>query len=903
MIPARIDSTLSDPLEDGLPGAPVRQHPGGDSSGRLEAEQVLVAEGTYGEALTIDKNLTLSGGYDGEDWDQPREQGWHETTVDASGLDRSVIRILNIDVTLDWLTITHRKRAAGGGIYCEGGDQTITSCQILYNTTWNGAPAQAGGDGGGVYALDASVLLEDSEIGGNQTGSGGQGTSDAAAGRGGYGGGLYAQSSTVEISACRFWSNATGAGGNDDQGYITSGDGGDGGGIYAESSTLQIDASTFNWNHTGPGGDKTFEYGSAGGGGNGGVLCLRGGTAAEIVDCTFDNNSTGPGGTGKATLDTSGGPGGHGGAVYCESSTLTAPGRFVQTEYDRRRGRIVGAVAAVWVRAMGGTLYSLSSIVALTDCEFVFNLTGRTGYYRYASPSGRGGEACFLKSEVTIDECLFQRNKTGDGMAAARGNGESGRGGGLFFDSCPGVRVYNCTIAENGTGDLKGTEGENLNRTGDGGGLAILNSRARVENTLIYGNFTGDGDDPGGYANSSGNGGGIYCANNTEVIIAGCTIAANRCGVGGTSYYLPLNGSGGGIYTDTTTILVNTILWANVRSDVVGMNAANVSYCDITDWVFDGVNHNVSANPHFVDMANNNYLLRPDSPCIDQGDDAAVSPEGMIDLGGNSRIAGSAVDMGAYEYHADLLPPGNVAELTAAGGDRRVSLHWTNPGDADFAGVKILRKEGGYPIDPIDGKVIYNGSGTGCFDWAVTNGTIYYYAAFAYDEVLNYSSGVTTIAMPVESDQPRIIGNTTVFPNISTVANRRAMPFVMNEAGTLTSISIYHQGGTGDAILAVYDDAGRQPGARLARRTRRRSTAPKAGKRLPCRTLSSSPRVRQSGWHGSLRTIRACDGPKGVRAVRPRLRPGRTECPTPSAKRAYTMESTVSMRTMVRDRT
>ena len=148
--------------------------------------------------------------------------------------------------------------------------------------------------------------------------------------------------------------------------------------------------------------------------------------------------------------------------------------------------------------------------------------------------------------------------------------------------------------------------------------------------------------------------------------------------------------------------------------------------------------------------------------------------------------------------------------------DRQVRLSWTNPSDADFEGVKILRKTGGYPANPLDGTVVYNGSGVSCLDHALTNGVIYHYAAFSYDEAVNYSTGATVIAMPVESSQNQRIGNTTVFPNISTVANRRAMPFVMNEAGSLTSISIYHQGGTGRAILAVYGDASGRPGSRLA---------------------------------------------------------------------------------------
>ncbi len=59
------------------------------------------------------------------------------------------------------------------------------------------------------------------------------------------------------------------------------------------------------------------------------------------------------------------------------------------------------------------------------------------------------------------------------------------------------------------------------------------------------------------------------------------------------------------------------------------------------------------------------------------------------------------------------------------------------------------------------------------------------------------------------------VGHTTVFSNVSAVANRRAIPAVAGQAGTLDSITIYHQGGTGHAILAVYSDASGLPGTLL----------------------------------------------------------------------------------------
>jgi len=53
-------------------------------------------------------------------------------------------------------------------------------------------------------------------------------------------------------------------------------------------------------------------------------------------------------------------------------------------------------------------------------------------------------------------------------------------------------------------------------------------------------------------------------------------------------------------------------------------------------------------NPQFANLVNNDYTLTKGSPCIDSGlDDAWMMS--ALDLGGNRRHRGVAVDMGAYE--------------------------------------------------------------------------------------------------------------------------------------------------------------------------------------------------------------------------------------------------------------
>lgn len=189
---------------------------------------------------------------------------------------------------------------------------------------------------------------------------------------------------------------------------------------------------------------------------------------------------------------------------------------------------------------------------------------------------------------------------------------------------------------------------------------------------------------------------------------------------------------------------------------------------------------------------------------------------GMPDsFGASTTTTGFYSIYATYSTGLDVTAPGKVGNLTAAAGNGQISLSWINPGDADFAGVKVLRKQGSYPANPTDGTVVYSGTGTNCVDSGLTNGTKYSYAVFSFDEVPNYSGAATVAGTPAASGVDKTVGNTTVFPNVSAVTNRRAVPYVMSETGFLQSITIYHQGGTGHAILAVYADAGGLPGARL----------------------------------------------------------------------------------------
>jgi PKD repeat protein len=93
-----------------------------------------------------------------------------------------------------------------------------------------------------------------------------------------------------------------------------------------------------------------------------------------------------------------------------------------------------------------------------------------------------------------------------------------------------------------------------------------------------------------------------------------------------------------------------------------------------------------------------------------------------------------------------------------------------------------------------DPSVTYNTAGT--YDVSLTA-----YNSAGNDTETKYNYITVTEATPT-------VGNTTVFGSTSTSAYRRAMPFTMPQNGDITSVTMYHTGGSGSMILGVYDGSG-----------------------------------------------------------------------------------------------
>ena len=107
-----------------------------------------------------------------------------------------------------------------------------------------------------------------------------------------------------------------------------------------------------------------------------------------------------------------------------------------------------------------------------------------------------------------------------------------------------------------------------------------------------------------------------------------------------------------------------------------------------------------------------------------------------------------------------LLPP---SDLAASAGNTQVSLTWTDPGDetsggqvvAEWEFTRIVRKVGSAPVNQNDGVIVLDSTVKNQYlsepfvDTGLTNGTTYYYGAFACSAAGAWSDGTFVSAVPV----------------------------------------------------------------------------------------------------------------------------------------------------------
>ena len=303
----------------------------------------------------------------------------------------------------------------------------------------------------------------------------------------------------------------------------------------------------------------------------------------------------------------------------------------------------------------GGGMGNDNSSPTVTNCTFSSNITNFGG--------GMGN----ISSSPTVDGCIFTDNSAY----------ESGGGMGNHESSNP--TVTNCTFTDNSAED------------DSGGGIYNETDCSPIVTSCTFSGNTAS------YA-----GGGMENTYSSNPIVTNCTFSSNT-----TNYY------GGGMdnYESSPTVtncsfsgnqawwygggmdnylswpvVTNCVLWGNTAPSGPQIYNDNsnptITYSDVQgSWPGTG---NIDADPCFVNLAESNYRLLSNSPCIDAGNNSAVPAGVTTDLDGFARFIdgdsnGTAiVDMGAYEYYCSCTaPPGKATTPYPANGAINVNRSTT----------------------------------------------------------------------------------------------------------------------------------------------------------------------------------------------------------------------------------
>ncbi len=428
---------------------------------------------------------------------------------------------------------------------------------------------------------------------------------------------------------------------------------------------------------------------------------------ATVIDCQGSEKSPHRGftiancnGAEIAGLTITNGLASAGGAVYCENSTVemtscriignaTLAGTGTSTSAGGPGGGICAMASALVLRACdirgntagqgmdsregrggsggdGGGVYAMSSVVYVLDCTVADNTAGAGGSYDFGPGRGGHGGGIYCDSLLLEDSRIIGNaaGRGGDGMQAAEG----GQGGAVY---CARAAIENCTIEAN----TAGAGGDSTNgdkgiagKGGDGGGVFCSDS-LDIAGSLVIGNRCGsDGLGLGlDLAGLNASGAGIWCY---LAVIDHCTIASNAAGQakGALDDVEALTTAGAGVFCTGQANITNSIVWGNAPDQLVGLDCEGVAYCDIEGDACPIDQGNISADPLFVrpghwDDLNDpsaawvagDYDLASGSLCIGAGDPNYVPDPNATDLDGNPRLAGRAVDIGAYEFQS-LVP-------------------------------------------------------------------------------------------------------------------------------------------------------------------------------------------------------------------------------------------------------
>ncbi|MEM7310370.1 MAG: right-handed parallel beta-helix repeat-containing protein [Planctomycetota bacterium] len=289
-----------------------------------------------------------------------------------------------------------------------------------------------------------------------------------------------------------------------------------------------------------------------------------------------------------------------GGAVFVEGSAGAFLGELRGCRFEQNTAQA------------GGALYGAASGGAIVGCDFLGN--------HAVDPVGTGGGVALARA-LTVEASLFAGNT-------------SNFGGALHLDGVPEpVRVEGSRLLGNFA-------------QGEGGGVFAASSALSLRSCVVADNGA-----------TFGSGGGVAASG--SLLLAGCTVADNTALVAGGGLYLRDGGHAARDFRLTGSILFGNLSSQGAQAAQEGeADALHVEWCDVQGGAASistagaalvlGAG-NVDVDPLFAAPAVWNFHLLDGSPCIDAGNPGFVAPPGAVDVDGEPRVSGGAVDLGADE--------------------------------------------------------------------------------------------------------------------------------------------------------------------------------------------------------------------------------------------------------------
>ena len=326
-----------------------------------------------------------------------------------------------------------------------------------------------------------------------------------------------------------------------------------------------------------------------------------------------------------------------------------------------------GACANVWnVKAAGGALYAAGN-VQLSECQILENSAYFTAQSTTGASDTYGGAVCLQGTEgAAITDCYFARNychsKWGNswGGAVYAKNTLIAR---CEFTDCVSLDNGGAVVLVGGTledclfTDCYAATGGAVLNAGTATGNTVYDCRALLgggiynQGTASYNLVAGCYADAIEFgAELGGQGGGIYNAGGD---IVGSVVYNNKAF------------AGGGIFISGGRVVNSTIQHNALRQDSEKANVAAAEKIDLAAALCNSIANpdadasNFVSPTHFKGLPSNDderQSLRQASWALADGSefiDAGTLTDGIsetADIAGNTRIAGSAIDVGAYEH-------------------------------------------------------------------------------------------------------------------------------------------------------------------------------------------------------------------------------------------------------------